>query len=107
MNTPRNNKRRRKYPRIPTDTESGIRRIDEIDKLPSCQLTDEEFVKAFYARFDARAMVILYYDVEGKSYIFGRLHRAAIFRSWYKGLIRTLGKALGAEINDGDTDYFE
>lgn len=98
-------KKRRKYPQVHSDRAAGIRDITQIDRLPSRELTDEEFVKAFYARFDARAMVILYYDVEGQSFIFGRLHRKASYRAWYKSLIRILSKALGAKIDDDDIDY--
>jgi len=102
-------KPRRIYPRdkvyITSDTEAGIRPINVIDKLPSCQLTDEEFVKAFYARFDARAMVILYVDVFGKSFLFGRLHRRSSYKSWYASMVRIIQKAMGASVDSKEIDY--
>lgn len=97
-------KKRRQYPKVYSDTAAGIRRIDQIDKLPSGQLTDEEFVKQFYERFDARALILIYMDETGQSYVFGRLHRQSKFRAWYKSLVRNVGKALGANINDEELE---
>ena len=63
--------RRRKH-KYPTDTEAGIRTLPQIRSLPSGQLTDEEFAKAFFDRFQAKALIMCYYDKDGFSNFFGR-----------------------------------
>lgn len=77
-------KRKHKYP---TDTEEGIRTIAQIRALPSGALTDEEFCKAFFDRFEAKALVMAYADQDGKWYSFGRLYRTAKWFSFYRELI--------------------
>ena len=69
-----------------TDTAAGIRRIDEIRKLPSCQLTDEEFVKEFFDRFNAKALIMVYVDEQGQSVGFGRLKKGAKPFEYYRML---------------------
>ncbi|GAB3550248.1 hypothetical protein [Spirosoma fluminis] len=77
-------KRKHKYP---TDTESGIRRIDEIRKCPVDQLTDEEHVKAFMDRFGAKALLLAYFDEEGIRHVFGRLYTASQWQQRYRELL--------------------
>jgi hypothetical protein len=70
-----------------TDTEAGIRNINTIRKLPSCQLTDEEFVKEFFDRFEAKAMVLLYVDKTEQQQTFGRLKKGSKVYGYYRGLL--------------------
>lgn len=57
----------------PTDTQAGIRTLAQIKSLPSHQLTDEEFVKAFFDRFQAKALVMCYIDSQDQvSGLYGR-----------------------------------
>lgn len=76
---------KRKYP---TDTELRIRTITQIRDLPSCELTDEEFVKEFFDRFDAKALVMAYMDDEGKIQTLGRVKRGLKPLEWYRVLLR-------------------
>lgn len=62
--------KKRKYP---SDTEVGIRTISQIEKLPVCQLTDEEICKLFFGRFEAKALVMMYVDENNEQQAFGRL----------------------------------
>lgn len=58
-----------------TDTEAGIRRLNQIAKLPVSELTDEEHIKYFFKRFDCESLVITWLDKEGEINTFGRLRR--------------------------------
>lgn len=80
-------KKRRKYK---TDSEAGIRPINVIDKLPSCELTDEEFIKQFYHRFGATALVVAYCDEEGEKHLFGRLKYGRNPGYWYRQLLHVV-----------------
>lgn len=81
------NKPRRKH-KYPTDTEVGIRTITQIRALPSGQLTDEEFVKEFFDRFEAKALLLTYIDEKNVLHRFGRLKHGAMASSFYRGLIQ-------------------
>jgi hypothetical protein len=85
-------KKVRKYP---TDTEVGIRTITQIDNLPSKELTDEEFVKQFFKRFDATAMIIAYVDDSGQLQTFGRLRSSARSTYWYRRILDYLRDQIG------------
>lgn len=90
-------KRKHKYP---TDTEAGIRTITQIRATPAGQLSDSEFVKCFFDRFKATALILTYMDDSG-TYCLGRLKRGANPMAYYRGLSRQLQKAFeGAEIKE-------
>ncbi len=76
--------RKRKYI---SDTEAGIRTITQIKNLPSCELTDEEFVKEFFDRFEAKAMIMIYVDGAGEFISFGRLKHGLKPFSYYRMLM--------------------
>ncbi|RIV19735.1 hypothetical protein DYU11_22665 [Fibrisoma montanum] len=78
-------KNKRTYP---TDTQAGIRRINEIQNLPVKELTDDEVVKLFFKRFDAKALVMLYEDDKGQRYLFGRLYHRKNIINRYRALVR-------------------
>lgn len=92
--------RKRKYP---TDTEAGIRPINVIRSLPSGELTDEEFVKEFFDRFEAKALIVCYTE-DGTTFTsFGRLKSGANPTEWYRKIIERLDKVFsGAEIKEYD-----
>lgn len=79
------------------DTDAGIRPINVIRKLSSCQLTDEEFVKEFFERFDAKAMIIVYVDNTDTPYTFGRLKSGQKVYGQYRALMEVLGTARPAQ----------
>lgn len=90
-------KRKHKYP---TDTEAGIRTITQIRATPSGQLSDSEFVKCFFDRFKATAMIVAYIDEDG-THCIGRLKHGANPMAYYRGLSRQLQIAFeGAEIKE-------
>lgn len=47
------------------DSELEIRNMNEINSLPVKQLTDLEIIKLFFSRFQASALVMIYFDKEG------------------------------------------
>lgn len=87
--------KKRKYP---TDTEAGIKTITQIRNLPSCQLTDEEFTKAFFDRFQAKALLLTYVDEKCQYHTFGRLKKGAKEFTYYRSLLIKL-KSLYATWN--------
>lgn len=82
--------RKHKYP---TDTEVGIRTITKIRSLPSGELTDSEFVKEFFDRFEAKALILNYIDENDQLHRFGRIRRGVQPLQFYKGLVRQFEKA--------------
>lgn len=75
---------KRKYQ---TNTEAGIRSITQIRNLPSCQLTDEEFAKEFFDRFQAKAMIVSYVDEHDQYFAFGRVKKGAKYNTYYRSLL--------------------
>lgn len=55
-----------------TDAQVGSRPLAKIEKLPVCELTDNEIVKLFFRRFNADALVMAYIDSDGVRGIYGR-----------------------------------
>jgi hypothetical protein len=60
-------------PKLLRDSQVGIRNLREIKNLPVKELTDEEIVKLFAAKFDINSMVFIYQDKKGEKFCFGRL----------------------------------
>ncbi len=56
-----------------TDAEGGIRHLNVIKQLPVLELTDEEHVKVFMDRFEARAILMHYTDKDNGWHWFGRI----------------------------------
>ena len=83
-------KQKHKYP---TDTEAGIRTMPQLRALSAGQLTDEEFAKMFFDRFDANAMVLIYFDANDISTSFGRIKRGTKHIAYYRSLLRFLREA--------------
>lgn len=81
--------------KYPTDTEAGIRTISQIRNLPSCQLTDEEFTKEFFDRFNAKVMVVAYIDDKDQYFAFGRLKRGVKLFTYYRSLLMKLRAVFG------------
>lgn len=81
--------RHRKH-KYPTDTEAGIRSITKIRSLPSGQLTDEEFAKEFFDRFQAKALILTYIDADNQTFCMGRLMKGAQPHQYYRGLMAGL-----------------
>lgn len=77
------------------DTDAGIRPINKIRSLPSCQLTDEEFVKEFFERFEAKALVMLYIDDKDERHTFGRLKKGAQPFWHYRQLLGNMERVMG------------
>ena len=75
-----------------TDTEVGIRPINVIRALPSCELNDEEFVKEFFERFGAKALILAYFDDKDEVTCLGRLKRGAQPFKYYRTLASILKK---------------
>lgn len=76
--------------KYPTDKASGIRTITQINNCAAGQLNDEEFVKAFFDRFKAQAMIMVYVDDQNEWQSFGRSKKAAKFRGYCRSLMRRL-----------------
>ncbi len=76
----------------PTDTEAGIRTITQIRNLKAGNLTDEEFVKMFFDRFQAKALVMGYVDEVGQFYGFGRMKRGASPQQYYRSILHRIHK---------------
>jgi len=67
-----------------TDPTAGIRPINVIRNFPSCQLNDEEFVKEFFERFNANALLIAYFDQNNEVQCLGRLKRGSMAFRFYR-----------------------
>ena len=76
--------------KYPTDTERGVRTITQINNCPAGQLNDEEFVKAFFDRFKAQNMIMVYVDDQNEYHSFGRSLKAAKYRAYYRSLMKRL-----------------
>lgn len=87
-----------------TDTEAGIRTITQIRNLPAGQLTDEEFVKMFFDRLDAKALLMIYVDDKLQMQSFGRLRRGAMALGFYKDAMKRMDQIFGANSNIKELD---
>ena len=86
--------------KYPTDKISGIRTITQINNTPAGQLNDEEFVKAFFDRFKAQAMIMVYVDEQNEWQSFGRCKKAAKYRGYYRALFRRLESVFETDKTD-------
>lgn len=91
-------KKKEKFKYI-TDTESGIRTITQIEKLPVKELNDEEICKLFFKRFDAEALIMVYQDKSGQMSSFGRLRRGQRVFAAYRMLCSILNNVWGVMRN--------
>lgn len=81
----------RKY-KYANDTAGGIRTLTQLRKLPSGELTDEEFVKQFFDRFEANALIMVYTDQDHLIQSFGRLRKGCKPFDYYRRLALMLEK---------------
>lgn len=86
---------------IRNDTESGIRRLDQIKKLPVAELTDEEHIKYFFTRFDCESLAVIYLDKSGEMNCFGRLRRKKPARLFLDAVWR-LVERMNFKYDEGD-----
>jgi len=89
---------RKKY-HYKTDNEVGIRTITQIRNLPSKELSDEEFCKAFFDRFDAKALIMMYYDDTNQPWTFGRLKKGCQPMTYYRNIMNRLELVLKGNQN--------
>lgn len=96
-------KREPKHKKFLTDAELGIRRLPQIENLPVKELTDSEICKLFFDRFDADALLLIYFPRDqggGLPQLFGRVRMKGLATSAYRRLLTYFQNGMGFVTNN-------